>query len=150
MIVDYNPKSGIAFQGDLMIYPLQKSFKIDQTQEVSLKQNKISLLEGESSGHVHAVYADSTLSDRRSLEALYTLEAAPAAKFYLDEAAATKVVDDPNLMIGFLVVERPVIIAHTKNNSLTGEHNSIRLQPGNYFIGRQREFSSKDVRVVAD
>jgi hypothetical protein len=60
-----------------------------------------------------------------------------------DERAA--LFRDPKLMAVFLTVgaDGPVALEHE-------EHDTIHLPPGNYRVIRQREYSPKGIRNVAD
>jgi hypothetical protein len=144
MIRDLLASQSMAFQGDIVIWRLPDNFTFSRNTPISLKGNRFELLEGESSGHVHCVYADPNIE---ALENLYQLES-PTAEMFFDPESATQLVEDPNLLIGFLVAPVPVLIIHAKNGQLTGEHDPIRVSPGNYYIGRQREFFGFSRMVV--
>ena len=145
MIRDLLASQSMAFQGDIVIWRLPDDFRFSRETPISLKGNRFELLEGESSGHIHCVYADPNI---QTLENLYQLES-PAAEMFFDLDAASRLVEDPNLLIGFLVAPAPVLIIHAKDGRLTGGHDPIRVGTGSYYIGRQREFLGS-IRMVVD
>lgn len=68
---------------------------------------------------------------------------------YRDDVLVRRLVDDGHLTdgslcVGFLAVEdEPVLLRHQ-------EHDAVRIPPGLYYVGRQREFWKDAARQVAD
>ncbi len=157
-IRDYDPKLGMAFQGDVSIVPIPADIPIDRSDEIAPTAGRLILQEGEVSGHHHAI----ALLDRpalddtpsRAVEALMADASAgriplPTAKLYRDpktlaEMLRREIITRTDLAIGVLIVEvGPMCLTHE-------EHDGIRIQPGSYLIGRQVESAGAEERRVAD
>jgi hypothetical protein len=75
-------------------------------------------------------------------------QSAPAA-LYRDSDLARSLVEhgfltESSLCVGFLVVEEaPVLLRHQ-------EHDAVRIPPGLYYVGSQREFHAGEARRVGD
>lgn len=76
---------------------------------------------GEVTGHAHEVLAADPVAD-----------APPAAQLF-EEPDGTR----------YLFVKRACVLTHQ-------EHGPIKLVPGCYRVGRQREYSPEEIRAVAD
>ncbi len=110
-------------QGDILLVPVEKV--PSGLTEVPRENGKIVLAEGEETGHLHAI----------------------------DSPEATFLATDLESIEGrFLVIEAEAITAEAAGVSLTHpEHDTIMLEPGNYEVRRQREYSEAGgIRVVAD
>lgn len=165
-IRDYDPSQGQAFQGDVSIVPIPAGIRISTIDEIAPVNGRLILQEGEVSGHHHAIDLRTRNFQSQSRETGDPLMAtrdpklrkalggaskasAPTARMYRDPAAVNAMVTASimlraDLAIGCLVVERdPVVVSHE-------EHDGIRLQPGNYLIGRQVESAGTDERIVED
>lgn len=162
---EFDPSQGQAFQGDVVIVALPANIKIATKEEIKPVAGRLILQEGEVSGHHHAinmtrsrnfradtrVIGDPALAthDRRLKRAFGGKKIEASAKLYRDDRAiealrAAGVLTRTDLAIGCLVIEGgPVVVSHE-------EHDSIRLPPGNYYIGRQVESAGAEERVVAD
>jgi hypothetical protein len=116
---------------------------------------ELRLLEGEVTGHHHAIrYGLSEIARFRDdgLARALTADAPVAigvATLVRDPKAtralvAAKCLTRADLAIGFLIVERgPVDLAHP-------EHDAIRVPEGTYYVGRQIESAGAEERVVRD
>ena len=149
-IIEWNQEEGNAYQGDILIMPLPKDFFFSRENEVAMKDNKLILAEGEATGHYHAIwynppmFRDDCLA--HALETAYVSrsQGQGIAHLYQDKEAMSDLTSDPRLAVGLLVVEdATVVLRHN-------EHDAIRLQPGLYYVGRQREFTIGEVRQIAD
>ena len=160
-IHDYDPAKGMAFQGDVSIIPIPKGIKIDRSDEIAPVNGRLILQEGEVTGHHHAI----SLLDR-SADAIAPVKtskvvqdliadaqngkiAVPTARLYRDPAAVdamcqARIIIRVDLAVAVLVVETgPMCLSHE-------EHDTIRIPPGEYLIGRQIESAGAEERVVAD
>jgi hypothetical protein len=171
-IIDYNPKDGFAFQGDVAIVPVPAAITIATIDEIKPVAGRLILQHGEVTGHHHGISVDpsgrarafrsqtqAAVSDpfagaSPDLQAAMKgkRRAAPKAgiaRMYRDAAAAAAMVSSgilarADLCVGFLAVEGgPVVVTHD-------EHDGIRLPEGRYYIGRQVESVGADERVVQD
>ena len=159
MVRDYNPKDGMAFQGDVAIVPVPKGVEIDRSQEIMPIDGRLILQEGEVTGHHHAIKLPvffrpeeqgrpeiGTVSQDKKLQKLVEIG---TAKMFRDDKAARSMVDEglmlrSDLCVGFLVVEgADVVLSHE-------EHDSISIPPGCYYIGRQVESAGAEERRVVD
>lgn len=163
---DYNSAMGQAFQGDVSIIPIPADIAIGRNDEIKPVKGRLILQEGEVSGHHHAVDLRQKNFQRQPRETgdplmttrdpkLKTLlggaakASTPLARMYRDTAVANEMVrrgimTRSDLAIACLIVEdSPVVVSHE-------EHDAIRLQPGNYLIGRQVESAGAEERIVAD
>jgi len=163
--IDFDPKLGQAFQGDVSIIPIPDGITISTHDEIKPVDGRLILQEGEVSGHHHAidlvrsrqfrpaqVAADPVLNvrDTSLRKALGGKKApAPTARLYRDPNVAAQmqsrgILTRSNLTIGVLIVESgPMVVSHE-------EHDSIRVPEGRYLIGRQVESAGAEERVVAD
>lgn len=153
-IVDYNPSKGMAFQGDVAIVPVPADLakNISHKNEISPRDGRLILAEGEVTGHHHAITLDfprSAAVDKLMADALANKIAVPTAKFYRDDAllnslVSQKILTRTDLCIGFLVIEGDsFVLSHE-------EHDGIRIPPGCYYIGGQVESVAGEMRRVAD
>lgn len=153
-IHDWNPDKGDALQGDVCLFRIPDSIAIDTANEITPRDNKLILAEGEVTGHHHAIWMkyapvahfhDEALA--RSMEVSATVE--PTARLYRDPKAVTALVaakelTTDRLAIGFLIVDGgPVVLRHD-------EHDAIRIPPGKYYVGGQMEWDAGEARRVAD
>jgi len=121
---------------------------------VQPRDGKLILAEGELTGHHHAIwfhppmFRDDGLARAMEAQSQPAVRSAPAA-LYRDDGLVRGLVGDGlltdgSLCIGFLVVEdAPVLLRHQ-------EHDAVRIPPGHYYVGRQREFHAGEARRVAD
>lgn len=158
-IRDYDPKSGMAFQGDVSIVPVPAKLAagISTVDEIKPVAGRLILQEGEVTGHHHAVYFRDDGLARHAEAADLTASAlaaagaskAGSARLYRDPALAQQMVRNgplarADLVVGFLCVEGgPVTIRHE-------EHDGIRVPTGLYCIGRQVESAGAEERRVVD
>lgn len=152
------------FQGDVWLMRIPESYSFDKEREISPRNHKLVLLEGEVTGHHHCVdvldrtakkediIAFEGLADifnSPKLKKAFANNTAPKSTMYAATNIAAKLVQDgillrPDLVIGFLEVENgPVKVVHP-------EHNSITIPPGKYVIGRQIESVAGEERRVTD
>ena len=159
-IRDYDPSQGMAFQGDVSIIPLPADIKINRADEISPVAGRLILLEGEVSGHHHAVALmecaapvaldePNLVVERLISNAIAGKIALPSARLFRDPSVGEELrrrglITRTDLIVGILVVEvGPMCLAHE-------EHDCIRLPVGNYLIGRQVEGTGAEERKVAD
>lgn len=150
-IRDFDPKNGMAFQGDVSIIPIPADIPINRLDEIAPIKGRLILQEGEISGHHHAidVLARSAAIGGLIDDALKHKIPLPSARLFRDETAVAKMVERgvltrSDLVIGVLVIEiGPMCLRHE-------EHTAIRIPPGNYFIGRQVESAEAEERRVID
>lgn len=162
-IHDWNPDEGDALQGDVCLFRMPDHIKIDTSDEITPKNGRLILAEGEITGHHHAIWmrnpptkfredgAGSGVSeaDTTAMVAKATKKKTGTAKLYRDPEAVRALVragelTTEALAIGILVVERhPVVLRHD-------EHDAIRIPPGRYYVGGQAEFDAAAMRRVAD
>ena len=147
-IVDFDPASGQAFQGDVSIIPVPAKLvaSLSRHDEMQPIDGRLILQEGEISGHHHAVY----FRDDGMARSLATAAALPVARLYRDAVLGVLMAgsDGPltrsDLIVGFLDVQRgPGVVSHE-------EHDGIRLPVGLYCIGRQVESAGAEERRVQD
>ena len=151
-IHDWNPDDGDALQGDVILFRVPDHIATDRSDEITPRENRLILAEGEVTGHHHAIrlvpqpaaFRDDGLA--RDMEAM-----APAATAKLYRAASTiremvragELTTD-RLAIGILEVDGgPVVLRHD-------EHDAIRIPPGRFYVGGQQEFDAGEARRVAD
>lgn len=153
-IIDWNPDKGDALQGDVCLFRIPDHINISTANEISPRDGKLILAEGEVTGHHHAIWTKYTSVTHFHDEALARAEIAnvespPSAKLYRDDAAIRSLVEvkelvTADLAIGLLVIENgPMVLRHD-------EHDAIRIPPGRYYVGGQREWSAAEARRVAD
>ena len=166
-IRDYDPSLGQAFQGDVSIIPIPAGISILTLDEIAPVDGRLILQEGEVSGHHHAIHlrqrnfqtqpretGDPLLATRdpklrKALGGASKKQTTGVARMYRDPAAVAAMVSAgimtrADLSIGCLVIEgAAMLLSHE-------EHDTIRIPPGNYLIGRQVESAGAEERVVAD
>lgn len=151
-------------QGDLCITRLsaEPAKKLSRLQPIKHQRDgSLRILEGELSGHHHAIYGSRHLArfrdDGLARDLTVGTDVPPtefaaisgAATLYLDEDLMRELVRSgefarADLVVGFLVVEgAPVVVSHP-------EHGGIRLPEGAYYCGRQVESVGAEERRVAD
>lgn len=162
-IHDWNPDKGDALQGDVCLFRIPERIEIDTSDEITPRDGKLILAEGEVTGHHHAIWgrnpptmlredgAGSGVSeaDTAAMVAKATKAKTGTAKLYRDPKAIRALVQAGELSttalaIGVLVVSRaPVVLRHD-------EHDAIRIPPGRYYVGGQMEWSAAEARRVQD
>lgn len=150
---DYDPTAGQAYQGDVSIVPIPAEIEIDDRTEIPAIAGRLILMAGEVTGHHHAIdvmparsrAADSLMADalaeRIPISGRATLyRVGSVARRMMDAGILTR----SDLATSVLVVEdAPALLSHE-------EHDTIRLAPGRYLIGRQVESAGAEERRVAD
>lgn len=162
-IHDWSPDKGDALQGDVCLFRVRDSVKIDLSDEITPRDGRLILAEGEITGHHHAIWmrnppvsfrddgAGSGVSatDTAAMIATATKTNVGTAKLYRDPNAVAALMrcgelTTDALAIGFLVVEgKSTVLRHD-------EHDAIRIPPGRYYVGGQAEFDAASMRRVAD
>lgn len=160
-IHDWNPDEGDALQGDVCLFRMPDHIKIDTSDEITPKNGRLILAEGEITGHHHAIWdrnpptmfredgAGSGVSEADTTAMVAKATKTGTAKLYRDPEAVRALVragelTTEALAIGILVVERhPVVLRHD-------EHDAIRIPPGRFYVGGQAEFDAAAMRRVAD
>lgn len=158
-IRDWNPDDGDAYQGDVCLFRIPDSIKIDMADEILPREHRLILAEGEITGHHHAIDvlerpAISKAETDKMLDAVVKASrkrkaVVGSARLYRDPKAvdALRIAGELTtgaLAIGFLVVDGTcVVLRHD-------EHDAIRIPPGRYYVGAQQEFSAAQARRVAD
>jgi hypothetical protein len=147
----YDPSTGAAFQGDIVIMPLPAKIRITSTAEIPMRGGMLILAEGELTGHHHGFVMIPRFRDDGLARALTTK--APVkigtARLYRDPAALRAmikggVLTTDSLCLGFLRVEEGAPpVTHD-------EHDGIQLLPGEYYIGAKREWDAGEARRVQD
>jgi hypothetical protein len=150
-IVDWDPKKGQAYQGDIVLMGIPDTITFDLTAEIAPRDIGLVLAEGEVSGHHHVIkmvpqpmlFRDDAIA--RDLEA-----AAPvaAARLYRSPDAIRKMIGarlltTDRLAIGILYVSIPVVLRHD-------EHGGLRIPAGRYYVGGQQEWNAGEARRVQD
>ncbi len=157
IIHDYDPSKGQAFQGDVSIMPIPADIAVSMIDEVSPVAGRLILQEGEVSGHHHAIAllerpVESPKSRRVTKlmrDALAGSIALSSAHLYRDPKAALEMqrrglITRTDLVVGVLTIAvGPMCLSHE-------EHDTIRIPPGNYLIGRQIESAGAEERTVRD
>ena len=153
-IRNWDPDEGDLCQGDVLLFRLPKDIAPAGTDIMQTRDGKLILAEGELTGHHHAIgfhppmFRDDGLA--RAMEA-HSQPAATSARaaLYRDEGVVIRLlyaglIVDGSLCIGILVVEdAPVLLRHQ-------EHDAVRIPPGHYYVGRQREFGAGEAYLVGD
>lgn len=163
---NWDPKKGDLTQGDVLLFRLPDDIKIDTSNEIAPRDNRLILAEGEFTGHHHAVWLakpaalDGAFARANASDVLYQAHA-PASdaerinepmakiKLYRDASAAEALVragqlSHGRLTIGFLVIEgNTVVLRHE-------EHDGVRIPPGRYYVGGQYEWSDAEAWRVQD
>lgn len=163
-IHDWNPDDGDALQGDVCLFRIPDTIKLDTSDEIAAKDGRLILAEGEVTGHHHAIWGRnppamfredgagagvSTADTAAMLKTAARKAKSGTAKLYRDAAAIRALMrcgdlTTDALAIGVLVVERhPVVLRHD-------EHEAIRIPPGRYYVGGQQEWDAAEARRVAD
>lgn len=167
-ILNYDPKQGQAFQGDVSIIPIPSDLSVSTIDEIQAKDGKLILQEGELTGHHHHIalprqrnfkpardVGDPVLNvrDTRLRKAFggksKEKDVDATARLYRDPNIAAEmqrrgIITRTDLVVGCLVINGgPMMIVHQ-------EHDGIRTPPGSYLIGRQIESAGAEERVVAD
>jgi hypothetical protein len=170
-IHDWNPDAGDLCQGDVLLFRLPEGLAPVRADIIHPRDGKLILAEGEVTGHHHAIWFNppmfrddglaralapglhddlSLRGGNRSGTDMQTRPAATTgmATLYRDEQLVHRLVDDGlltegSLCVGFLVVEAPALLRHQ-------EHDAVRIPPGTYYVGQQREFHAGEARRVAD
>lgn len=156
-IRDWDPARGDACQGDVVLFAIPANITFTRAQPIGQRDHQLILAEGEITGHHHAIRLPQPVMFRddglaRGLEADFKPEQKKqqgTVALYRDDAAIqalvqSKALETVDLAIGILAVEgAPVVLRHD-------EHDAIRIPPGNYYVGRQREQHAGLERRVAD
>lgn len=162
-VFDWNPDDGDALQGDVCLFRIPGHIKLDTSDEITARNGRLILAEGEVTGHHHAIWdrnpptmfredgagAGVSESDTAAMVAKATKVKAGTAKLYRDPNAVETLMRSGELLtdtlaIGILVVEKhPVVLRHD-------EHDAIRIPPGRYYVGGQQEWDAAEARRVAD
>lgn len=154
-IRDYDPAQGDLCQGDVILFRLPDGYSPSRAQPIPPRGAQLVLADGELTGHSHAIwfnppmFRDDALA--HALENATPAEAvqAASASLYRDDALTQRLVSNGHLTtaalaIGYLTVEGdPAVLRHE-------EHDAIRIPPGDYYCGRQREHHAGEARQVAD
>lgn len=161
-IIDWNGDNDCC-QGDVLLFRIPDSIKLDTSDEIAPRDNKLILAEGEVTGHHHAIWFAPTMfraneGDGGGIDTSAmiskatkknTRDQAGTAKLYRDPAAiralvAARELTTDRLAIGILVIERaPMVLRHD-------EHDAIRIPVGRYYVGGQMEWDAGEARRVAD
>jgi len=172
-VSDFKPSDFMAFQGDVSIVAIPDSIKLTLKEEIQPVDNKLILLEGEMTGHHHAIdvlepvafnpvdmdldikqeFIEVNKKNKKTVKnlmnSLDSVKEHGHIKMYRDAESAQAMqkagyLTRTDLVIGTLVVtDQPVLLKHQ-------EHQTIRIHPGRYLIGRQVESSYAEERRVAD
>lgn len=152
-IKNWNPDKGDMQQGDVILFRIPDNISLSLTQEISPRDGRLILAEGEVTGHHHAIWMPQPAMFRddamaREIEAKVPAPAA-TAKLYADKSAADALVragqvSHARLFIGVLVVEGgSMVLRHD-------EHDAARIPPGRYYVGGQAEWDAAKERRVQD
>jgi hypothetical protein len=155
----------VARQGDVLIFRIPGKIEVNERTEVSPRNGRLVLLEGEVTGHHHAVDVldravkndatemSPTKTSKTVEDLMSSSQVSPVSvRLFSDKEVANKLVRDGfltrvDLYIGTLVVkgggDAGIVVTHD-------EHAGIRLTEGSYYIGRQIESVSGELRAVAD
>lgn len=150
---NWDPNKGDMQQGDVILFRIAEHIKIDTSDEISPRDGKLILAEGELTGHHHAIWFPQPmyLRDDALARELETKMPAPAAtaKLYRDAKAIDALLragelTHGRLAIGFLVIEGDsMVLQHD-------EHAAVRIPPGRYYVGGQSEWDAATERRVQD
>ena len=150
-VVDWNPKQGVACQGDvvLMRIPEDKMELIfpynafSEQNEIAPKDQHLILAEGELTGHHHSIFMPNMLMDTGAgsgADVMPSPARVGVAKLYripraYREMERLGMLLTTELAIGVLrVTEGHVVLTHQ-------EHAGIRIPKGVYYVGGQRELA---------
>jgi hypothetical protein len=146
-IVDFDPAQGFACQGDVIIAKLPEGYRINRSDCLQQGKGRIILALGEETGHHHSILARvfEPLRFRDDAVATSDLLTESRALLYWDLVLLNRLVCSNwllsgahRLCIGFLTVEGgPVLLEHLNRDQWSGEHDAIRMPPGEYYVGRQ-------------
>lgn len=152
-IKDWNPSEGDARQGDVYLFLIPDDLVISTNEEIRPRDGNLVLLEGELTGHHHAIglrLPEPTMfRDEAVARDIAVKSGLGTARLYRDANAAQSLVSHgelarADLCIGFLIVENEsVCLKHE-------EHDAIRIPAGRYYVGRQVESAGAEERVVRD
>jgi hypothetical protein len=151
---NWNPDDGDLCQGDVLLFRLPSGMAPDKKQPIPATGHQLILAAGEMTGHHHAIWMQPAMFRddglARGLEADFKPKAtAGIAALYRDDGLVQALESSGHLTtrtlaIGLLTVDgAPVMLRHQ-------EHGAIRIPVGNFYVGRQREFSVGEERQVAD
>jgi hypothetical protein len=150
---NWDPAKGDMQQGDVLLFRIPDHIKLNLTEEISARDGRLILAEGEVTGHHHAIWFPQPvhLRDDAMARAVEARAPAPAAtaKLFSGRAAAEALVrageiTNARLFIGVLVVEGgPMVLRHD-------EHDAVRIPPGRFYVGGQAEWDAAEERRVAD
>ena len=160
-------------QGDILLVPVEKV--PDGLTEVPRENGKVVLAEGEATGHLHAIYAPEAIfkaEDLEGIEGRFLEVEAEVATEHQIPIFETKVIghyteqdqrryeeehgfseDYDEVRAGDPITETSQVGTRTvKGVALTHpEHDTIIVEPGNYEVRRQREYTEAGgISVVAD
>lgn len=149
----WNPSQGDLTQGDVILFRIPDNVKIDTSNEILARDNRLVLAEGEVTGHHHAIWMPqpAMFRDDAIARATVAMNAEPAAKIklYRDPAASEALVragqlSHARLVVGFLVVEGDTVVLRHE------EHDAVKIPPGRYYVGGQVEWDAQQERRVQD
>lgn len=149
-------------QGDILLLPVKKL--PDGLTEVPREDGRIILAEGEATGHLHAIDAPEATflaTDLAEIEGRFLkVEAETEHEVPVFETKITGHYTEADLIpgsdeiqVGDPITEMVQVGTRTiKGAALTHpEHDTVVLEPGNYEVRRQREYSEAGgTQVVAD
>lgn len=148
----WDPSKGDALQGDVILFRVPDSIVISDKDEIPARDNRLILAEGEVTGHHHAIGLRPPMyfrDDGLAQELMVKAPVAGIARLFRDARAVAMLVQcgeltTGRLAIGFLVVaDAPVVLRHD-------EHDPIKIPPGRYYVGGQREWDAAEARRVED
>lgn len=135
-IVDWNPDNGDALQGDVCIFRIPDHIDIDMSKEIAPRDKKLILAEGEFTGHFHAI--EIAAKTHTGIARLFNDQRA------INALVKENLLTTTALAIGLLIVTNgSVVLKHD-------EHDGIRIPPGRYYVGGQREWRAATARRLAD
>jgi hypothetical protein len=173
-IIDWDPATGDLCQGDVEIFRVPHVVSIDTTEEITPRDGRLILAEGEVTGHHHAIwnpqpalFRDDAMArelevDTAAIKAVTerlhdgehkSLAEAEAktgtARLYRAPEAVRQLVQlgeltHGRLAIGLLVVDGGPVVLRHD------EHDAVRLPEGRYYVGGQSEWDAAEERRVAD
>jgi hypothetical protein len=158
----WDPGGGDLCQGDVVLFQLPEGLAPIRTDSIPPREGKLILAEGEVTGPMFrddglARALAPTLDEEPRLcggshsgTRVQTRPLAEQAMAVLcrDEELVRRLEEDGlltegSLCVGFLVVEAPVLLRHQ-------EHDAVRIPPGLYYVGRQRELHAGGERRISD
>lgn len=151
----WDPKSGLLVQGDICFMALPQKFTFDKSMPVDPEGGTLIIARGEVTGHHHGIpitTAPVAFRDDGLARAAETAAAAPPqmkAALYKDSDAIKKLQNEgllttDRLAIGILEIEGDFATLYHD------EHDPVKIPPGKYYVGNQREFDAAEERRVAD